>query len=162
VTYIPTREGWLYLAAVLDLYSRGCDRLGNEPNAGHAAGHRRLCMALGQRGRGPASCIRIRGCTYATANYGDLVREHGHSAEHVEEGNCWDTQYTMEDERPAQPDSCWDWPTCLGVDLSTAVRRSPSVAGPRVGDLIGALFWTVSVLSCERLAMHPYACRRTG
>ena len=28
VTYIPTREGWLYLAAVLDVYSRaivGCD-----------------------------------------------------------------------------------------------------------------------------------------
>lgn len=22
ITYIPTREGWLYLAAVLDLYSR--------------------------------------------------------------------------------------------------------------------------------------------
>ena len=54
-------------------------------------------------------------------------------------------------ERPAQSDSCWDWPTCLGVDLSTAVRRSPSIAGPRVCDLIGALFCTVSVLSCERV-----------
>jgi transposase InsO family protein len=26
ITYIPTREGWLYLAAVLDAYSRASDR----------------------------------------------------------------------------------------------------------------------------------------
>ncbi len=46
-------------------------------------------------------------------------------------------------------DPCWDWPSCLGIDLSIELRRSPSVAGPSVCDLIGALSCTVSVLSSE-------------
>jgi len=33
ITYSPTREGWLYLAAVLDAYSRALVGLGDEPNA---------------------------------------------------------------------------------------------------------------------------------
>ena len=41
VTYIPTREGWLYLAAVLRCVLAGHCGLGHEPDAGRPAGDRR-------------------------------------------------------------------------------------------------------------------------
>jgi transposase InsO family protein len=41
VTYIPTREGWLYLAAVLDVYSRAIVGWAMSPHAGRPAGDRR-------------------------------------------------------------------------------------------------------------------------
>ncbi|NPV54624.1 MAG: IS3 family transposase [Firmicutes bacterium] len=40
ITYIPTDEGWLYLAAVMDLYSRQNRRMGNGPDNDTAIGHR--------------------------------------------------------------------------------------------------------------------------
>jgi len=39
ITYIPTREGWLYLAAIIDLYSRACCGLGHEQDSGWKIGH---------------------------------------------------------------------------------------------------------------------------
>jgi hypothetical protein len=31
MTYLPTEEGWLYLAVVLDLYARAYCRIGHAP-----------------------------------------------------------------------------------------------------------------------------------
>jgi hypothetical protein len=50
---------------------------------------------------------------------------------------------------PDRSDPCWDWPSCLCVDLSVGFRCHPSIVGPSACDLIGALYCTVSVLSCE-------------
>jgi transposase InsO family protein len=54
VTYIPTREGWLYLAAVLDLYSRAVVGWAMSRTLGTPLVIDALSMALRQRGRAPA------------------------------------------------------------------------------------------------------------
>jgi putative transposase len=54
ITYIPTWEGWLYLATVIDIASRRVV----EPRPGRAAAHRTGRRRVGQRGRRPRSCIR--------------------------------------------------------------------------------------------------------
>ena len=54
VTYIPTREGWLYLAAILDLYSRAVVGWAMGRTLGTQLVIDALDMALRQRGRAPA------------------------------------------------------------------------------------------------------------
>ncbi len=49
ITYIRTWEGWLYLATVLDLFSRRIVGLGHRRPPAHRARPRRLNMALGRR-----------------------------------------------------------------------------------------------------------------
>ena len=50
VTYIPTREGWLYLAAVLDLYSRAVVGWAMSHTLGGQLATDALAMAISQRG----------------------------------------------------------------------------------------------------------------
>ena len=72
ITYIPTREGWLYLAAVLDVYSRAAGGLGDEPNSGQQAGDGRV--EHGDRPTGATGYVHSdRGSTYATGSYREIV-----------------------------------------------------------------------------------------
>jgi transposase InsO family protein len=91
ITAIWTLEGWLYLAAVLDL----CDR----QLVGWAmAGHRRtelvsqaLTMALGRR-RPDTGLIHHsdRGSQYAAHEYRHLLETNGLVASMSRKGDCWD------------------------------------------------------------------------
>ena len=63
---IPTREGWLSLAAVLDVYSPGHCGVGHEPNAGRPVTTDALAMAISRRGV-PELVHSDRGSTYATS-----------------------------------------------------------------------------------------------
>jgi len=45
ITYIHIAEGWLFLAVVINLFSRQVG--GVEPALGHEAGHRHRCAAHG-------------------------------------------------------------------------------------------------------------------
>lgn len=92
VTYIWTQEGWLYLAAVLDAYSRRV--------VGWSMSHRMpaslvmdaLRMALGRRRPQDDELIHHsdRGCQYASQVYQDLLREHNITCSMSRKGNCWD------------------------------------------------------------------------
>ena len=91
ITYIWTREGWLYLAVLIDLFSRRVvgwsmsDRLATDlPMAA-------LSMALKTR-RPPRGFVHHsdRGCQYASADYRRVVKEHGGVASMSRKGNCWD------------------------------------------------------------------------
>jgi transposase InsO family protein len=91
ITYLPTGEGWLYLAIVLDLYSRAV--------VGWAmANHRRaelvnqaLAMALCQR-QPTAGLIMPtdRGSQYGADSYRQLLMQHGLQPSMSRTGNCWD------------------------------------------------------------------------
>jgi transposase InsO family protein len=93
ITYIWTREGWLYLACVLDAYSRKIvgwsmsDRMTKELVLDA------LRMALGRR-RANADVKLLhhsdRGSQYASAAYQELLREEGISCSMSRKGNCWD------------------------------------------------------------------------
>jgi putative transposase len=96
ITYVPTDEGWLYVAGVLDQASRRLvgwamsDSL--ETNLPLAA----LRMALQQR-RPPPGLIHHsdRGCQYASADYSRVLRQHGVVASMSRRANCYDNA-TME------------------------------------------------------------------
>ena len=89
VTYISTREGWLYLAAVLDVYSRAIVGWAMSQSLGGQLTTDALAMAISRRGV-PDLVHSDRGSTYATSIYLDLIRKHGIRQSMSRKGNCWD------------------------------------------------------------------------
>jgi transposase InsO family protein len=91
ITYIPTAEGWLFLAAVMDLYSRQI--LGwsvwETLQAGGAL--QALARALASR-RHPKGVIHHsdRGIQYACQNYRQQLQAAGLIASMSRKGNCYD------------------------------------------------------------------------
>ena len=91
ITYIRTKSGWLYLAAVLDLHSRkivGWAMANAMPAALVCAA---LQMAIIQRN--PASGLIVhsdRGTQYASAEHQALLAKHGLVGSMSRKGNCWD------------------------------------------------------------------------
>ena len=77
ITYIPTAEGWLYLAAVLDLHSRKVVGRAMEPYLRDELVQQALSTALGRR---VVSHTLIhhsdRGSQYASADYQALLASH--------------------------------------------------------------------------------------
>ena len=59
ITYVRTRSGWLYLAAVMDLYSRKIVGWSMAPNMPAELVCSAIQMAIAQRQRPVGSCIRI-------------------------------------------------------------------------------------------------------
>jgi putative transposase len=88
-TYIPTREGWLYLAAVLDVYSRAIVGWGMSPSLGGKLAADALTMAIARRGV-PQIVHSDRGSTYATWVYRDIIKKHGIRQSMSRKGDCYD------------------------------------------------------------------------
>jgi putative transposase len=90
ITFIPTREGWLYLAAILDLYSRAVVGWGMSKSLDCRLAMDTLDMAIRQRGSGPAILHSDRGSTYAAADYRALLERHAIRQSMSRKGDCWD------------------------------------------------------------------------
>ncbi len=78
ITYVPTREGWLYLAVLLDLASRRVVGWAMRQTLESALATDALRMALGSRG--PARALlhhSDRGVQYASGEYQALLQRHG-------------------------------------------------------------------------------------
>lgn len=90
-TYVWTAEGWLYLAAMLDLFSRRVVgwAMGAQNDTGLVL--RALHMAA-QRRRPPKGLLlhSDRGSTYASADYQAALRDYGMICSMSRKGNCWD------------------------------------------------------------------------
>ena len=91
VTSVPTREGWLYLATVLDLYSRKI--------VGWCMGNRLLSKlaqnalqgAIDTRRPAPGLIVHSdRGKEYYAGEYQQLLRKHGLICSMSRRGNCYD------------------------------------------------------------------------
>jgi transposase InsO family protein len=91
ITFIPTGEGWLYLAAVEDLYSRKI--------VGWSMGSRidsrlvvdALAMAVSRRLPGEGLVAHSdRGSQYASEHYQGLLAGHGIVCSMSRRANCWD------------------------------------------------------------------------
>jgi transposase InsO family protein len=91
ITYIRTRSGWLYLAAVLDLHSRkivGWAMSNAMPAALVCAA---LQMAIVQTNPDPGLIVHSdRGTQYASAEHQALLKKHGLVGSMSRKGNCWD------------------------------------------------------------------------
>lgn len=91
ITYIPTREGWLYLAAVLDLGSRRVVGWAMDASLEERVVLEALRMALGQRQ--PATALlhhSDRGSQYAGGAYQGLLAAYGLRCSMSRKGDCWD------------------------------------------------------------------------
>lgn len=91
ITYIATTEGWLYLAAVMDLYSRRIVGWAMAESLQTRLVTAALLQALGLR-RPPPGLLHHsdRGCQYASAEYRRLLAAHQIEASMSRSGNCYD------------------------------------------------------------------------
>jgi len=91
ITYVPTRQGWLYLAVVMDLYSRRI--------VGWSMSHRMsrrlvvdaLEMAVAaRRPEGPLIHHSDRGAQYTSDDFRAELARHGIECSMSSSGNCYD------------------------------------------------------------------------
>ena len=91
ITYIYTQEGWLYLAVVIDLYSRQIVGWSMAECMKTKLVNDALIMAIWQRK--PAKGLlwhTDRGSQYASDNHRKLLKQHGIQQSMSRKGNCWD------------------------------------------------------------------------
>lgn len=91
ITYIATREGWLYVAVLMDLYSRRIVGWAMDDRLTMELALKALEMALQQRGV-PTGLLHHsdRGCQYAAASYQQRLLELRIRCSMSRPGNCWD------------------------------------------------------------------------
>jgi len=91
ITYLWTQEGWIYLAVVIDLYSRRVVGWAMDRRMKKALVIRALMMAINLR-KPPPGLIHHsdRGSQYASHTYQKLLKQHGMIASMSRKGNCWD------------------------------------------------------------------------
>jgi putative transposase len=90
ITYIPTREGWLYLAAVEDLYSRMVVGWSMADHLQSRLVVDALEMAICRRFPSELLAHSDRGSQYASDHYQRLLAKHGIECSMSEPGQCWD------------------------------------------------------------------------
>jgi transposase InsO family protein len=91
ITYIPTAEGWLYLATMIDLGSR---RIVGWAMAAHMRAEL-VCEALEMAvaTRSPPQGLLVhtdRGAQYTGHKHRDLLHKYGFEGSMSRQGNCWD------------------------------------------------------------------------
>jgi len=91
VTYVWTHEGWLYLAAILDLFSRRVVGWAASANNDRALALGALDRAIAARSP-PAGLTHHsdRGSVYASGDYGDALTAMGAVKSMSRKGDCWD------------------------------------------------------------------------
>jgi putative transposase len=93
ITYIATNEGWLYLAVVIDLFSRRVVGWSMQPEM-----HSNLvidALEMARFGRShDGNAVHIfhsdRGSQYASREFSGLLQQFGITASMSRKGNCWD------------------------------------------------------------------------
>jgi transposase InsO family protein len=91
ITYIWTDEGWCYLAAILDLYSRSVVGWALDATLSTSLPRSALDMAVRRRTPQPGLMHHSdRGCQYTSAEYRNVLAELGVSVSMSRKGNCWD------------------------------------------------------------------------
>jgi len=91
ITYISTGEGWLYLATVIDLYSRRVVGWSIDDTMKVSLVNDALNMALSHRTPKQGLIWHTdRGSQYASYSHKDLLKENGITQSMSRKGNCWD------------------------------------------------------------------------
>jgi transposase InsO family protein len=91
ITYLPSGEGWLYLAVVLDLCSRAVVGWSMADHMRAELANHALAMAISQRQ--PAAGLSMhtdRGSQYGADSYRQFLTQHGIQPSMRRKGNCWD------------------------------------------------------------------------
>jgi len=129
ITYIWTREGWLYLAAFLDLFSRlitGWD-VSDTPDAAMCI--RAFERALAHRSPSPGLLVHSdRGCQYTSVAFQASVGRAAGIQSMSRKGNCWDN---------APMESFW---SSLKAEMEQSVPETRADARRRIFEYIEAFY----------------------
>jgi transposase InsO family protein len=107
ITYVATEEGWLFLAVVIDLFSRRVVGWSMQPDMRRNLVIDALEMAWfrrspgsqtglifhsdrGSQYRGPHGPVVVRGVEDASDDFNKVLKEHAITASMSRKGNCWD------------------------------------------------------------------------
>jgi len=91
ITYIPTGEGWLYLAVVIDLYSRHVVGWSMAEHMKTKLVNDALIMAIWKRKPQKGLLWHTdRGSQYASDSHRQLLKQHGIQQSMSRKANCWD------------------------------------------------------------------------
>ena len=92
-TYIATEEGWLFLAVVIDLFSRKVVGWSMRPDMQRDLVIDALEMAWFKRNPGKEAGLIFhsdRGSQYASDDFSEVLKDHGITPSMSRKGNCWD------------------------------------------------------------------------
>lgn len=91
ITYIPTKEGWLYLAVVIDLFSRKVVGYSMDNNMRSELVNKALTSAIWQR-KPSAGLVwhTDRGSQYASASHREILKMFNIQQSMSRRANCWD------------------------------------------------------------------------
>lgn len=90
-TFIPTRQGWLFLAVILDLYSRQVIGWAMSNRNDRQLVSDALTMAIWRRGQVKDVIVHSdRGATYASGEYQQLLKRHRLVCSMSRKGECLD------------------------------------------------------------------------
>ena len=91
ITYVPTWEGWLYLAILVDAYSRRVVGWAMADHLRTELALEALHLALTSRRPGPGLIHHTdRGCQYTATAYQQVLGAHGIAPSMSRTGNCYD------------------------------------------------------------------------
>ncbi|MBR3258166.1 MAG: IS3 family transposase [Eggerthellaceae bacterium] len=95
ITYIQTDEGWLYLAAVIDLFNRQVVGWSLQPHMQASLVQDALAMAWWRRRPPPGLIFHSdRGSQYCSHEFQDALKGWGMRSSMSRKGNCWDNAPT--------------------------------------------------------------------
>jgi len=121
ISYIWTREGWLYLAVVLDLYSRRVIGWAVSNRMKRDLAIRALNMAIALR-RPPKGCVHHsdRGSQYCSHDYQKILRRHGFEISMSGKGNCYDNAAMETFFKTIKAELIWrhSWQTRRAVEVA--------------------------------------------
>lgn len=91
ITYIWTLEGWLYLAAILDLFSRGVVGLAMDKNITDTLTQTALTRAILRRNPSKGLVYHSdRGVQYSSNDFKNLLARYEFIGSMSKKGDCWD------------------------------------------------------------------------
>lgn len=131
ITYLPTREGWLYLAAEMDLCSRRILGWSTRENLATELPNAALDRAVQTRGSKQNSLLHHsdRGCQYTSIEFRQRLKLRGITASMSRTANCYDNA-TMES----------FWATLKAECFGTTVPATRAQAHSMVFDYIETFY----------------------
>jgi transposase InsO family protein len=102
ITSIDTGEGWLFVAVVIDLFSRQVVGWSLREDMARQIAVDALRMAWFKRRPGEQAGLIFhsdRGSQYASHDFREVLKEYGITSSMSRKGNCWDTQSRIRFER---------------------------------------------------------------
>lgn len=150
ISYVWTREGWLYLAVILDLHSRHVVGWAVSNRMKRDLAVRALNMAIAFRAP-PKGCIHHtdRGSQYYSHDYQKIPRQHGFSVSMSGKGNCYDHAAVETFFKTIKAELIWrrSWETRRTAEMAI-FEYINGFYNPRRRH--SALSWKVRSLSYER------------